>query len=108
MDERRGLVVRRDSGEGCVDGSVSSTSNDRFSVGLVMPDTSRSVLLARALADLAGYDDFFMASGVSLSLSVITVGKSCSGVSQGDVCICYFPRLFLLIVSPSLSPLLLS
>lgn len=33
MEERRGLVVRRDSGEGCVDESVSSTSNDRFSAG---------------------------------------------------------------------------
>lgn len=33
MDERRGLVVRRDRGEGCVDESVSSTSNDRFSAG---------------------------------------------------------------------------
>lgn len=31
MDERRGLVVRRDRGDGCVDVSVSSTSNDRFS-----------------------------------------------------------------------------
>lgn len=30
MEERRGLVVRRDSGEGCVVVSVSSTSNDRF------------------------------------------------------------------------------
>lgn len=33
MDERRGLVVRRDKGEGFVDVSVSSTSNDRFSAG---------------------------------------------------------------------------
>lgn len=31
MEERRALVVRRDSGEGCVDESASSTSNDRFS-----------------------------------------------------------------------------
>lgn len=31
MDERRGLVVRRERGEGFVDVSVSSTSNDRFS-----------------------------------------------------------------------------
>lgn len=33
VEERRGLVVRRDSGEGCVDESASSTSNDRFSAG---------------------------------------------------------------------------
>lgn len=33
MDERRGLVVRRVKGDGCVDVSVSSTSNDRFSAG---------------------------------------------------------------------------
>lgn len=33
MDERRGLVVRRERGEGFVDVSVSSTSNDRFSAG---------------------------------------------------------------------------
>lgn len=33
VEERRGLVVRRDSGEGCVEESASSTSNDRFSAG---------------------------------------------------------------------------
>lgn len=33
MEERRGVVVRRDRDEGCVDESVSSTSNDRFSAG---------------------------------------------------------------------------
>ena len=33
MDERRGFVVRRVRGEGCVDVSVSSTSKDRFSAG---------------------------------------------------------------------------
>lgn len=65
MDERRGLVFRRDRGEGCVVESVSSTSNDRFSVGLVMPDPSLSVLLVRALADLAGDEYFFMAADVS-------------------------------------------
>lgn len=65
MDERRGLVFRRDRGEGCVDESVSSTSNDRLSVGLVMPDPSLSVLLVRALADLTGYEYFFMAVDVS-------------------------------------------
>lgn len=65
MDERRGLVVRRDKGDGCVDESVSSTSNDRFSVGLVMPDPSLSVLLVRALAALAGYEDFLMVVNVS-------------------------------------------
>lgn len=65
MDERRGLVVRRDRGEGCVDESVSSTSNDRFSVGLVMPDPSLSGLLTRALADLPVYEDFLMIVDVS-------------------------------------------
>lgn len=65
MEERRGLVVRRDRGDGCVDESVSSTSNDRFSVGLVMPDPSLSVLLIRALDALAVYEDFFMIVNVS-------------------------------------------
>lgn len=33
VDERSGLVVRRVKGEGCVDESASSTSNDLFSAG---------------------------------------------------------------------------
>lgn len=33
VDERRGLLVRRERGEGCVEDSVSSTSNDLFSAG---------------------------------------------------------------------------
>lgn len=33
VDERREVAVRRDRGEGCVDESASSTSNDRFSAG---------------------------------------------------------------------------
>lgn len=60
MDERRGLVVRRVRGDGCVDVSASSTSNERFSVGLVMPEASLSVLLARALEVRAVNEDFFM------------------------------------------------
>lgn len=65
VDERRGLVVRRERGEGCVGESVSSTSNDRLRVGLMTPDPSLSVLLERALADLAGYEDFLMIADVS-------------------------------------------
>lgn len=46
-DERTGLEDRRIREVLCVDESVSSTSNDRFKVGLVMPDVSFSVLLTR-------------------------------------------------------------
>ena len=52
MDERRGLVVRRDNGEGCVDESASSTSNDRFSAGkhrtFVVRQNKQRTLLADA------------------------------------------------------------
>lgn len=70
VEERR-EVVRRDRGEGCVVVSVSSTSNDRFRVGLVMLDTSLSVLLVRELADRTGYDDFFMAADVFFRRSIL-------------------------------------
>lgn len=87
MDERRGLVVRRDNGEGCVDESASSTSNDRFSVGLVMPDPSFSVLLTRVLDDLAEYEDFLIIVDVSSPGRGISVRK-CTVDESSPLCVC--------------------
>lgn len=60
VDERRGLVVRRERGEGFVDGSVSSTSNDRFSARkhrtfLVRQETEESLNLYRCLNQSLNY-----------------------------------------------------
>lgn len=61
MEERRGLVVLRERGEGFVDAS-SSTSNDLFSavpVGLVASPLSGLLILPLPLMDLAIPDDVF-------------------------------------------------
>lgn len=63
MDERRGLLVRRVRGEGCVDESVSSTSNDRFSAG-----KHRTFLIRE------GTDSFYYNTGIILKFITLHTG----------------------------------